>query len=66
MIAAKSIDLIEKNRLFEYKLFDRIVAIELIDSIKETKATSLEFLYLFENFEIADKSSEINRTIESI
>jgi len=66
LIAAKSIDLIEKNRLFEYKLFDRIVAIELIDSIKETKATSLEFLYLFENFEIADKSSEINRTIESI
>jgi len=66
LIAVKSIDLIEKDKLFEYKLSNRIVSIELINLIEEAKTTNLEFLCLFKNFEIVDKSSKINRTIESI
>ncbi len=66
LIAVESINLIEKNKLFKYKLFDRIVIVELIDSIKKTKTTNLEFLYLFKNFEIVNKFSKVNRTIKSI
>jgi len=66
LITIKSIDLIEKNRLFKYKLSSKIVTTKLIDLIEEAKATNLEFLYLFKNFEIVNKSLKINWTIKSI
>ncbi len=66
LIAAESINSIEKNKLFKYKLSDKIVTIELINLIKKVKTTSLEFLYLFKNFKIVDKSSKVNRTIELV
>ncbi len=66
LIAIESINLIKKDKLFEYKLSNRIVAIKLIDSIKKAKATNLEFLYLFKNFEIINKFSKVNKIIESI
>ena len=66
MITIKSINLIEKDRLLEYKLSNRIVTIKLINLIKKARAISLEFLYLFENFKIANKFSKINKTIKLI
>ncbi len=66
LIIVKSIDSIKEDKLFKYKLFSRIIAIKLIDLIEEARATSLEFLCLFKNFEIVNKSLKINWTIKSI
>ena len=38
----KSINLIKENKLFEYKLSNKIIAIKLIDLIEKAKATNLE------------------------
>ncbi len=66
LIIVKSINLIKENKLFKYKLSNRIVAIKLIDLIKKVEITSLEFSYLFKNFEIVNKSLKVNRTIRLI
>jgi len=66
LIIVKSIDSIKEDKLFKYKLFSRIIAIKLIDLIEEARATSLEFLCLFKNFKIVNKSLKINWTIKSI
>ena len=58
--------MIKENKLFKYKLSNRIVAIKLIDLIKKVEITSLEFSYLFKNFEIVNKSLKVNRTIRLI
>jgi len=66
LIAIKLINLVEKDKLFKYELSNRIITTKLIDLIKEVKTTSLKFLYLFKNFEIVNKFSKVNKTIELI
>ncbi len=66
LIITKSINLIKEDKLFKYKLFSKIIIIKLIDLIEKARAISLEFLYLFKNFEIVNKSSKVNKTIKLI
>ncbi len=58
--------MIKEDKLLKYRLFNKIVTIKLINLIKEVKATNLEFLCLFKNFEIVNKSLEVNKTIKLI
>ncbi len=66
LITIKLINLIEKDKLFKYKLLSKIVTIKLINLIKEAKTTSLKFLCLFKNFKIVNKSSKVNKIIKLI
>ncbi len=65
-IIVELINLIKEDKLLKYKLSSKIITIKLIDLTKEARATSLEFLYLFKNFKIVNKSSKVNKIIELI